>query len=516
MDRVFRAWVPRQLDLWILLLMSVMLSFNNGIPTSINTYMMNGQAGIPADMSMASYAYYTGMSCAIPLIFRVNDFTSTKKLLLVVFIVLIFLNFVLAQTTEPLSAVMAAFGVGFVKIFGSVRILGELMPMIMPTGERYEMYSVYYPIAILVPALSSLIAAHISDSYQWELSFHFQNLLLFVCTLITVLLFHEDDRKKRVPLYQYDWLGTVLLSAALLLIAYVTTYGLTENWFHSPHILIGTIGAVIATLLFLHRNARVKRKLFSFDMLKLRAVPITLGTLFFLGIFYSSSSLITSLSGIIVPGNPVENALISSYPIVGYIVGSIFSYLYFKRTKDCRYIFVFSCLCYLICNVWIYCLINPQTDPSALFLPLFFRGMGLIISYITAGVYLGGNVPVKAFLPSVVFLIFVRSYLVPIVWANAISNWYYHRQQINLAYLANGIDKIDPLVLGRGAGIVRSVQTQASLLALRDIFGTLNILGLVLLLVIFFFPYHSSTIRRIFNWRKKKARYKELIQALPA
>lgn len=515
MDRVFRAWVPQQMDLWLLLAISIMLSFNNGIPTSISTYILGDQAGMAADMSMASYAYYTGMSCAIPLVFRMTSFTSTKKLLISVGLVLLFLNFVLANSTDALSVVMASFGVGFVKIFGSVRLLGELMPLIMPTGERYEMYCVYYPIAILVPSLSSLVAAYIADRYQWELNFHFQNLLLFISLLMIILLMHEDDRQKRVPLYQYDWLGTILLSAALLLIAYFTTYGLTEDWFRSPHILMGAVFSVVSSLLFLHRNARVKRKLFTFKMLRLRAVPITLGTLFLLGIFYSSSSLITSFLGLIMPGNPVENAEVNSYVIWGYIAGSIVTYFYFKKTKNCRYIFAFSCLCYLICNVWLFCLINPQTDPSSLFLPLFFRGMGLIISYIAAGVYLGGNVPVKAFLPSVVFLIFIRSYLVPVVWSNTIANWYYHRQLTNMNYLANGMDSVDPLVVLRGADMARTVQTQASLLALRDILGALNIIGLILLIIIFFFPYHSSTIRRVFNWRNK-VRSKELVQAMPA
>ncbi|WP_157278991.1 hypothetical protein [Olivibacter sitiensis] len=515
MDRVFRAWVPRQLDLWILLLMSVMLSFNNGIPTGISLYVLSDQAGIPADISMASYAYYTGMSCAIPLVFRMNSFTSSKRLLIAVYLILLFLNFVLANTTAPISAVMAAFIVGFIKIFGSARLLGELMPMIMPNGERYEMYCVYYPIAIVVPALSSLVAAYLADYIQWEMNFHFQNLLLFISLLIAILFMHEEDHQKRVPLYQYDWLGTVLLAAGLLLTAYFTTYGLTEDWFHSPYIILGAVCAVITILLFLHRNIRIKRKLFDFEVFKSRALPITLGTLFLLGIFYSSSSLITSLLGIIVPGNPVKNAEINSYVIWGYLIGSVLTYLYFRKTKDCRYIFAFSCLCYQICNVWLFFLINPQTDPDLLFLPLFFRGMGLIISYITAGVYLGGNVPMKSFFPSVTFLIFVRSYLVPIVWSNLINNWYYHRQVINMNYLANGMDQSDALVVLRGVSLPRAIQTQASLLALRDIFGMLNIIGLILLLIIFFFPYHSSPIRRIINWRNK-ARYKELIQALPA
>jgi len=515
MKRAFHSWIPPKLDLWLLLLLSTILSFTNGIPTTLATYILSDQAGIPADMTMASYAYYTGMACAIPLVFRMSSFTSKRNLLIGVHLSLLFLNFILAHTTVSLSVVMACFGVGFIKIFGSVGLLGELMPLLMHKGERYEMYCVYYPLAILVPALSGIVAIYIADSFHWEVSFHFQNFLLFIGLLIVILFMHSNDRDKRIPLYQYDWLGSILLSAALLVIAYTTTYGLTENWFHSYHIIIGAVASVGLILLFLHRNLRVRKPLFRFEVFKLRALPITIGTLFFLGIFYSSSSLISSFNSIIVPGYPVKSAEISNYYVMGgYIVGSIFTYQYFKRTKDCRFIFAFSCLCYLICNVWLYLLVSPQTAPVQLAAPLFFRGMGLMVSYITAGVYLGGNVPVKAFLPCVAFLIFVRSYLVPIVWSNILANWYYHRQLINLNHLAGGMDKIDPLVLSRGTGIARTVQTQASMLAVRDILGALNVVGLVLLVVIFLFPYHSSRIRRIFNWRDS-ARSKEMAQALP-
>jgi hypothetical protein len=69
-DRIFRDWLSSGWELFFLFVLNILFSFNNGIPTSINTYVMNGYAGITADLSMATYCYYAGMVCAIPLVFR--------------------------------------------------------------------------------------------------------------------------------------------------------------------------------------------------------------------------------------------------------------------------------------------------------------------------------------------------------------------------------------------------------------------------------------------------------------
>ncbi|SEN22246.1 hypothetical protein SAMN05216436_11351 [bacterium A37T11] len=511
-DRIFRSWVPQQLDFWLLLILATFLSFSNGIPTTISSYIIGSQSAISSDISMASYAYYTGMTCAMPLVFRVNNFTSKKNILLTVILILLPLNFVLATASDVLSMVMASFIVGAVKIFGSVCIIGELTPILMPKGERYQLYCVYYPLAILIPGVSGLVAAQIADTYFWEMSFHFQNLLLFIGLIIIICMTKQPTNKRYIPLYQYDFFGSVLMAISLLLIAFFSTYGMIENWYHSDHILIGTVSAIFFLTLFLNRNFHVKRKIFDFSAFKNRALPVTLLVLFMLGIFYANTSLFSAFMGIIVPGNPLKSAQASNYAVWGYIVGPILTYFYFKQTKNCKYIFAFAGLCYLISNVWMYLLINPQTNPDLLFYPMFFRGMALIISYITAGVYLGGNVPVKAFLPSVTFLILVRSFLVPIVWANTIANWYYHRQLVNMTSLAAGMDRMDPLIVSRGSGITKVMQNQASLLAMRDIYGALNIIGIVIIILILVFPFHSSSIRRIFNWRDR-AQSKELVQA---
>ncbi|MNI87403.1 hypothetical protein D3C73_1446010 [compost metagenome] len=96
------------------------------------------------------------------------------------------------------------------------------------------------------------------------------------------------------------------------------------------------------------------------------------------------------------------------------------------------------------------------------------------------------------------------------MWSNTIANWYYQQQVIKTSDLASIIDKTNSLVL-QSANIGKSVQAQASLLAIRDSYNGLFIVGLILVFLILVFPYHSSPTRRIFNWKRKNAT-KEALQ----
>jgi hypothetical protein len=123
---------------------------------------------------------------------------------------------------------------------------------------------------------------------------------------------------------------------------------------------------------------------------------------------------------------------------------------------------------------------------------------------------MAGNIPSKYYLSGLVFLILTRSFLVPVVWSNIITNWYYHLQILNANNLAGIIDRTNSLVLQRG-NIMKSVQVQASLLSIRDAYSGLFIIGIILTLFILIFPFHSSPIRRVFDWKRKNAT-KEALQ----
>ncbi len=508
-DHIFRDWLGSGWELFFLFVLNILFSFNNGIPTSINTYVMNGYAGITADLSMATYCYYAGMVCAIPLVFRLLKLFSKKTILIVSIFIILASNAILEHANNGVNICMATFFIGSAKIIVTMAIIGEMIPFLMPRGERYQLYAVYYPMTMIIPALSSYVSVLFATHFYWETVFLFQNILLAVALLICII-FMKSSNFKKVPLYQYDWFGSILVCISLLNFAYFSTYGLTQNWFHSKFILVTGIASLCFFILFINRSALIRKSLLNFEAFSTRILPISIGTIFIFGIFYSSTSLYSSFLGITLGTNPMEVAEINTYVIPGYIVGAVIAYVYFKITKKCKFILAFSAACYALSCFFFARIINQQTNTALFYLPLTLRGMGVITSYIGIGVYMAGNIPSKYYLSGLVFLILTRSFLVPVVWSNVIANWYYHLQVLNASDLAGIIDRTNSLVLQRG-NIVKSVQVQASLLSLRDAYSGLFIIGVILTLFILIFPFHSSPIRRVIDWKRKNAT-KEALQ----
>lgn len=513
-NRIFYDWLPQKFDFWLLLFLNITMAFTSGIPTTITPYVIGAQSSVAADMSMASFAYYTGMACVFPVILRLKQFTNTKYILGCSYTAIIFLNFVLSQTNAPLVMVMASFAIGAIKMVATIEVVLSLIPILMPKGERYQLYCVYYPLAMVFGPLSGLIAAYFANSFNWEYSFHEQNLFLMIGLLVIIGFVHPKMAGKKIPLFQYDWLGTLLIIASLLLVCYVCCYGLMLNWYASVKIQAATLGALILLLLFLQLNLRIKRPIVNFKALHSWKVGAGIFLLFFFCLFFNTSSLTTPFLNIILKNNALESAHINTYGIPGYIAGSLLCFVYYKKFMNFSTMAAAACLLFLFSNIQMYTLTSSFAGPSDLFWPMFFRAMATIITYISVGIYITSNISLNAFNDVTMILIALRSLFIPLVASTLYSNLLYRRQIVHINQLANEMDGLNPYVEARNSAIINSVKTQASLLALRDIYGTLIIIGIVVLVIIIVFPFHGSQKRIVFNWQNP-LHSKEVAQSIP-
>ena len=133
----------------LLILLLIPLSIANGVVGSASVYMVGSLSAIPADITMSSYAFTIGLVTGIPLVLWLKEEFTSKVILMGVFGGLIITNFVLGHTDEPLILVMTSFVAGFIKIVGLLEVLATLIPILMPKGERYRLYAVYYPINLI-------------------------------------------------------------------------------------------------------------------------------------------------------------------------------------------------------------------------------------------------------------------------------------------------------------------------------------------------------------------------------
>jgi MFS transporter, DHA2 family, multidrug resistance protein len=483
--QILYDWVCPAWRLPALLMLLVPLALVNGISASAGAYPTGSASLIPADVTMATNAYGIGLICGNPLMTRLRHLIRAKDLLIGVYTILIGFNLILYFSSADWVLVAGCLGIGMAKIIGLLELMTCLTPILMPNGERYRLYAVYYPTVLIFAPLSAVISTTVANAFNWQLNYLSFVFLLLIGMLFVIFFVRDRFVGKRIPLYQFDWLGMVFGMVLMLLISYVLSYGQTEDWLNSDRIRGAILLSVLLLPLLLSREARVRRPFYSLVPLGYANVLIGLSFLFLLDIFLGAGTLLSSYMVRLLRGNQVEVNQVDLWSMFGYLAGTLFCFLYYCRYQNYYVVVSAAVLCYLACYLQLYFLAGPNAAPQELYLPLFFRGAAILISYISTGLYITSAVPAKHLLSAVVYFMLVRFFVAPAIWTAVLGNLYYRRTIVDTDRLATLIDRLNPGATDFSAsGAFRRVELQASYLAFRELTGMLIMTGLLILAVI--------------------------------
>jgi DHA2 family multidrug resistance protein len=502
-NKIFHEWVHEKMHLFLLVLLLIPISLSSGIVANGSVYMIGSTNAIPADVTMAAYSYTVGLVCGIPLVLSLKQFYSSKVILVIVFSSLFIINIILSHTDQPLILVMASFVDGFFKIIGLLEVIATLMPILMPHGERHRLYGVYYPVSLITTQVTAIVFVWMANSFGWQTSQLFLNVPILLALLIVIFLVHPDFPGKQVSLVNFDWFGLIFTMIFMLLLNYVLTYGQVDDWYNSRNISIGTIFCLLALLIILGRTFVVNKPFLDLSVFKYYNVIFGLLIIFILGIFYGAANLQTVLFAIVLKNDPIESTRVTLYMVPGFIAAAAFGYLYYSRFQDFKFIVIVVAACYTISFVQFYFLTTQQATSQDFFWPMFFRGAAILLSFMAVGIYISNGVPFLDFFSVVFYYLTIRQFIGPVIFSSFFSNFYYRRAIHNLDLLASRVDlannyqqeRYKPLYnaavrSGLGStealttatkGMYGALQTQASLLALREAFGIVIISGLALI-----------------------------------
>lgn len=166
--------------------------------------------------------------------------------------------------------------------------------------------------------------------------------------------------------------------------------------------------------------------------------------------------------------------------------------------------------CYLVSTILFYFLVDTQTSANQMFIPLVLRGLAIMFSYVTIGMYAYSGLTSLEIPIASAILIFVRSFLGPVFWGSVFSNWLYYRPIQLLDRLAANSDVTDPLFQLRFQGshtpnadplsAYKVFYSEASLGSIKELFGWAAVIGLGLFIFLVFFPIYKKPDRKLFNW----------------
>lgn len=345
--------------------------------------------------------------------------------------------------------------------------------------------------------------------------YYFVTILLLIALLFVICFFRYARRPMHIPFKEMDGRSMFIIATAFLLTLYTFTYGKTLDWFASPKIRVYVFVIPLLIALFIHRQRTQSKPFVSLKPLFLHKSIIGYGFMVLAMFLTATSSLVTNYMNSIIRVDSIHANSLSLWLLPGYVVGAVICFWWF-RWQRWRFRFLISggMFCYVIYLAILYFGITPYGTYEMLYLPILFRGVGMMVIFIAFGVFVVEDLDPRLTLSNAFFLISFRSVLAPVLSASFFNNMLYYLQAKGMNILSENMTLTNPLVeqkynqalsnaLAQGhefseAGqlaansLYSTLQQQSLLLALKTLIGYVLILALVIAVIAAFIPFHKT------------------------
>ena len=510
-----RPWVPQWLGIATMFIVILPITMLNGAYTGSMVEVSNTLGILSEDITMGYYAASAGMAVAYPIVPKILAVVTPKTLLLLDLFLQILLSLWCANTGNIDIIIVCSFFIGFLKAFVMLQFISLIKPFLTPKNVRSEFYAYFYPIAFSGGQISMAITAQLAYYYQWQYMYYFNILLMLIAMTFILLFFRYAKRPISFPYKDIDWKSILVIASALLFSIFVFTYGKTLDWFDSSKILIYSLSIPVLIYLFVHRQKSYQKPFVSLKPLGRHKSVIGYFFMVIAMFFTATSSLVTNYTNSIIRVDSVHTNSLNLYMIPGFLTGAVICCWWFRWLRwRFRFLVSGAIFCYVIYLSTLYFGVTPYGTFEMLYLPMFFRGLGMLTIFIAFGVYVVEDMDPKLTLSNAFFLISFRSVLAPVISASFFSNVLYYLQQKSINTLAENLTMTTPLAserfnqslhtaLAQGHeyseasqiatnNMYTTIQQQALLLGIKTITGYVLIFALILAIVCCFIPFHKT------------------------
>lgn len=510
-----RPWVPPWLGVVTAFVVMLPIILINGAYTG-NIIEVSGSLGVLSeDISMAYYATSAGMAVAYPIIPKIRPVVTTKTILLTDLLLQVVLSFICARINQMDIIIVCSFFIGFLKAFAMLEIIIMIRPFFSPGNVRSEFYAYFYPIVFSAGQVSMALTAQLAYHYQWQYMYYFVILLLLVAITFVLMFFRYAQRPITIPFKEIDWKSILLSASMLLMIIYVATYGKTLDWFSSGKIVAYVLISPVLLWLFLYRQRTRETPYVNLSVLNRSKGLIGYLYMILVMFFSASGSLVTNYVNSIIRVDSVHANFLNLWSLPGFICGAVVCFWWFRWQRwRFRFLIAWGMACYVVYLAILYVGITPGGTYEMLYLPMFLKGMGMMILFIAFGVYVVEDLDPRLMITNAFFLITFRSVLAPALASSFFSNILYHKQAYGMTVLSENMTMQNPLAaqqynqalntaLASGHSMDEAallatnslysiLQTQSLLLSLKTIIGYTLIAAIVIMVISRFIPFHKT------------------------
>jgi len=479
---LFYSWVPVWLKLPVLFLLFFVILTANAVYVGNATDMYSGLGVYPEPFTEAFNAVYIGMGLGLMLEWRLKLRFSNKTLLLWGLTMMALANLVNMYTENPVLIVVSCLILGFTKISALMEVYIIWLVVWSPKLDTTRMYPFVYITALSGVYFVTWLTARLAYTYNWRHGYILMLILIGVCLLAGLLLVENHPLRRRMPLYQMDWLGLLLLASFLILVNYVAVYGKTENWWASEKMQAASCLIAVTFFAFILREGLVKRPVLPFALFKRGSFVKGLVYFLILGIFLPASIQGTFTAGVL-DFESISNNRLNLYLIPGVAAGAVLSWFWYYYKKNTEVLLFIGLAAFVAYYYLLYTNLATGLGLEDFWGMSILKGFGTVLMYIVVGLNTTSGFPLNNIFTAGGMMILFRSVLGSGVIAG-IYSWLLYAGRIRHFDRLAGSIEADAGGLLQPAGYYRILQGQATLAASKELCGLIIVIGIMLLVAI--------------------------------
>lgn len=339
-----------------------------------------GDLGGLTHISWVVTAYLLAETVSTPLFGKLGDLFGRKRLFQAAIVIFILGSILsgLATNMGQLIAFRAVQGIG---AGGLIVLAMALIADVVSPRERGR-YQGYFGAVFGVSSVAGpLIGGFLTDHLSWRWVFYVNVPLGILALFVTSAVLPAAVQRRKVRI---DWVGTTLLSAAIICLVLFTTWGGSEYAWGSPVIVGLGVASIVLGVAFVAVERRVDEPAIPLRLFRIRTFVIAAGVSFVIGVglFGSITYLPTFLQ--VANGASASNSGLLLVPMMGgLLVSSILAGRIITRTGRYRH---FPIIGMAVASVGMFLLSTLGTESSrwesGAYMVVLGAGIGMVMQII--------------------------------------------------------------------------------------------------------------------------------------
>ncbi|HEX5947845.1 MAG TPA: MDR family MFS transporter [Acidimicrobiales bacterium] len=339
-----------------------------------------GDLGGLNHLSWVVTAYLLAETVSTPLFGKLGDLFGRKRLFQAAIVIFI-LGSVLSGLATNMGQLIAFRAVQGIGAGGLIVLAMALIADVVSPRERGR-YQGYFGAVFGVSSVAGpLLGGFLTDHLSWRWVFYVNVPLGVLALFVTSAVLPAAVQRRKVRI---DWIGTTLLSAAIVCLVLLTTWGGSEYAWGSPVIVGLAVASVVLAVAFVAVERRVEEPAIPLRLFRIRTFAIAAGVSFVIGVglFGSITYLPTFLQ--VANGASASNSGLLLVPMMGgLLVSSILAGRVITRTGRYRH---FPIIGMAVASVGMFLLSTLGTDSSrwesGAYMVVLGAGIGMVMQII--------------------------------------------------------------------------------------------------------------------------------------